>query len=358
MNKSEIISATLDQLLLEEGNDFVADEQGIISAAEEGSMAKTGIAIKILSVFGGVAASLTFLGFLLLAGLYESQTGMTILGILFIGASVILNKIVKSVVLESVTVSFYIVGFCLLGFGLGSNNIRIEIVCIVLIIASAVSMAINQSYLLSFLSVLIINGSVLSIMILNDAMNLFHLFGAVQVIIVVWIFLNEAAVLKVGSTVSKLYNPVRTGMMVSLLTTLAVPWFASLFSFPLYSPWWLSAVIIVAVLYLSYKLSIVFSLTDFNDKMLLYTIAAIMFLPHIMSPAIPGSLLVVLLGFYVRHRGAVILGLIYFLYVLSRYYYELSFTLLTKSVYLFGAGLLFIMVFVVINKKFNNSEKV
>ncbi|RYE45112.1 MAG: DUF4401 domain-containing protein, partial [Sphingobacteriales bacterium] len=118
-----------------------------------------------------------------------------------------------------------------------------------------------------------------------------------------------------------------------------------------------SIVIIVALLYVAFRLMPVLNVTESNDKLLIFGIASLMFVPTILAPAISGCVLVILLSFFVRHRGGFILGIISLLYFISQYYYDLEYTLLQKSYFLIGSGILFILIYLVTVKKLARHAK-
>src|SRR5690606_41366096 len=55
------------------------DEEAIVSAYQKDN-GNQSLSIKILSIFGGILASLAFLGFLFIAGLYNSDVGLLVFG--------------------------------------------------------------------------------------------------------------------------------------------------------------------------------------------------------------------------------------------------------------------------------------
>jgi len=75
------------------------------------------------------------------------------------------------------------------------------------------------------------------------------------------------------------------------------------------------------------------------------------------SPAISGSLLLLLLSFKVNYRTGVALGIMGFIYSIGMFYYDLNITLLQKSLIMFGSGVFFILLYFLIFKKSNSHEK-
>lgn len=71
-NKEQIIEV-LDYIRSKRENkeSFVCDEEAIAASYQKSGYSES-LAIKILSIFGGLLASLAFVGFLLISGLYDS----------------------------------------------------------------------------------------------------------------------------------------------------------------------------------------------------------------------------------------------------------------------------------------------
>ena len=84
MDKLTSKKAQLDNIRLSEGVHFECDEKAILEEYNRQGENKSNLAIKVLSIFGGFLATLAFLGFLAIAGLYNSEVGLLIFGIGFI----------------------------------------------------------------------------------------------------------------------------------------------------------------------------------------------------------------------------------------------------------------------------------
>jgi MFS family permease len=351
LNKLNIIIQTLHTLKTSVNRKLEIDEEKILSQYLDTNIGKPGIAIKALAVFGGIAASLFFLAFLFLAGLYESETAMLIFGVIFIVAAIFVNSRFDNLVVDTASISFFLAGFFLLGVGLGSIHINENMICLVFVSVALLTMIIIQNYIFSFISVLIINGSLLALIMFSRSNNIIHLLLITQVVAIVYLFLHESFFISAGSKISKLYQPVRTGTLISFLCGLVFIARKDLVSTGPYFLLATSVMIIIALLYLAFHLLAVLKVIKLNDKMLVYGIAALMFIPTIMAPAISGCLLVILLSFFVQHRGGFILGIGALIYFISQYYYDLEYSLLHKSYFLMGSGILFILIYLVTIKK-------
>ncbi|RYY08547.1 MAG: DUF4401 domain-containing protein, partial [Chitinophagaceae bacterium] len=185
MNKLNLIIHTLFQLKSSTVRTPVINDEKILEKYRQPGPGKSGIAIKVLSVLGGIAASLFFLAFLFLAGLYESETGMFVFGLICIVAAVIVNSRFDNLVVDTASISFYVAGFFLVGIGLGSMHLNEYQVCLVFIGMAILTQCIIQNYIFSFVSVLIINGSILAMIIFSRSNDLIHILLIFQILLLV-----------------------------------------------------------------------------------------------------------------------------------------------------------------------------
>lgn len=356
MKNKDDIKELLVQFQNTEGESLKFDEEAIFSAYQKDSKDQP-LAIKILSVFGGLLASLAFLGFLFIAGLYNSDVALLLFGCICIAGSVWINKQYDKIIIDTVSVSSFIIGFILIGFGCNQLRINENMICIIFIIIALGSLSIIQNYILSFVSVIIINGSILTMIISNNAYDLIHIYVSALALAMTYIFLKEAKIITTNKVLSKLYNPVKTGFIFSFLSGLF--FLGKKGILPVAPDYiWLSSVVIISlIVYLIPTLFNVLKITETRHKISIYIFTVLVLLPTALSPAISGAILIILLSFRVNHKTGLALGIIAFIYFISQYYYDLSFTLLTKSILLFSTGILFIALYLFTHKKMTKNEK-
>ena len=78
--------------------------------------------------------------------------------------------------MDTVSISCFIIGFILIGLGFEELDIDGTIISIVFIIIACGSLCIVQNYILSFVSVLVINGSLLMLITWNEAYDAIHAY--------------------------------------------------------------------------------------------------------------------------------------------------------------------------------------
>ncbi|MXN92057.1 DUF4401 domain-containing protein [Flavobacterium sp. Sd200] len=339
-----------------EGNTLQTNEEAILAAYDEENNDQP-LIIKILSVCGAFFASLMFVAFLLLAGLYDSPIGLLIFGILLTAGTISLNKQSDIVFFSTVSISCYVIGLTLIAMGLSELKFNENTVCLTFIIIAVISLIVVQNYMLSFLAVIVINGSVLILFIENQLYGAIHLYTAFITFLLTYLFLNEAKLISINKALLKLYRPVRVALIFSFFSTLGVFSVKGIFPFSISYVWLSSLIIIVTIVYLLSHILSVLDVYKTQQKISVYAVSLLVLLPTVLSPAISGALLVMLLSFLVNYKTGLILSLLTFIYFISQYYYDLSFTLLTKSVILISSGILFIVLYLITHKKLTSNEK-
>ncbi|EGV42120.1 DUF4401 domain-containing protein [Bizionia argentinensis JUB59] len=358
MDKLENKKALLYHISEVEGDRFFYEEDAILMEYKKQDQNKSSLAIKILTIFGGFSAMLAFLGFLLISGLYDSEIGMLIFGIIFIVSALILDKIFNKLIIDTFCVSLFIIGLVLLCIGLFEMRLNENTVALIICAISFSSLFLTQNYILSFLAILIFNGSLLSLILINDYYNLIHLYIAINTVLVTFVFLNEAKIIASHKYLSKIYNPIRIGSVFALLFGLIAIGKSYLIPISPNQLWISSIIMILAIIYIVYSVIEIINVTAFKTKLLIYTLSALIMLLTLFSPATSGAIVIVLLSFLVNYKTGFVIGIISFIYFISQYYYDLTFTLLIKSIILMASGVVFLLFYILITKKLSSHEKV
>lgn len=358
MDRLAIKKALIDSIRLSEGAKFECDEKAIYEEYSAQEKNKSSLAIKLLSIFGGFLASLAFLAFLGVARLYNSEFGLLIFGIGFIISAIWLNKAHDKLIVDTFSISIYIIGFWLLAFGLSTMNVDKNIITILISLLALTSLVITQNFIFSFISVLTISGSFLFLIISNNSYNLIHLYVAINTLILGFLFLNEAKIISSNKRLSQLYNPVRIGLVISLLFGLISVGKRHLIPISQNLIWLSSIVMILVTLYLVYKIIKINEVKAFKTKAIIYSLSFLVLFPTVFSPSISGAIVIILLSFLVNYKTGLALGIISIIYFISQYYYDLNFTLLTKSIILFVSGIMFLLCYLFTIKNSTNNEKI
>lgn len=358
MKKEAGIKEMLAQLQTKEGPAFKIEEEAILLEYQKINANRSGIAIKVLTIFGGFLASLAFIGFLFIADLYDSGGAMLTLGLAFISGAIWLSKAYDKLIIDTAAVSLFGIGLFVFIFGLVQLEMHDNLVCILLILIATTTLAIVQNYILAFIAILLVNGSIMALILLNHHYNLLHIYIAVMLISLTLLMLDEAGLITKGKKMSRLYNPVRMGCLISLLAAYLLisnlGWFPISLHFNLVS----SIAAIAAIFYTLPRIISLLRIQPARARVGVYLVTALLLAPTVYAPAIPGALLITLLSFWVNYKTGLTLGIIALVYFISQYYYDLQFTLLTKSILLLSSGILFILFYLLTHKKLNQHEKI
>jgi uncharacterized membrane protein len=357
MEYNEKTQEVIEYLRTIENRELKIDEVAMNSSFVKKSEVQS-MSLQLLSIFGGVIGSLTFIGFLKSAGLYQSEIGMLIFGGLFIGAALLLNKLYDTTLIDAISVSVYISGLIMLVYALREFKVDKNIVNSSLIVMMCCFLGITQRYLFSFISILVIIGCILSLLISNNSFDYIHFNVLLLVALISFIHLHEAKILSGSGTSKRLYYPLRSAVVFSLLLILMLLGISkiepTMKEYPLVS----SLSIISAVIYFLPTLFQVLDVTTSRHKVILYVVSIAALLPTVYAPGISGALLIMLLSFRVNSKSGLALGIIAFVYFVSRYYYDLQFTLLTKSLLLLASGIFFLVVYFFTQKFLTSNEEV
>ncbi|MEE9349667.1 MAG: DUF4401 domain-containing protein [Flavobacteriaceae bacterium] len=358
MNKLDKINRLLQKIKAKEGDSFTYNEETILAEYKHNDDNKSTTTIKILSVLGGILATLAFVGFLFLTRIFRSEVSMLVLGIVFVIAAIWVNKIYDKLIIDTASIALYIVGFLMIIFGIAEITDSKNFTVLVGLVIALVSLFSTQSYMLLFISVLALSGSLLSFIWLNEKPNAIHLYIVFQTLLLTIIFLNEAKIITFNKKFSRLYKPLRIGIMISFLVGLIATSKRGMIELS-DNFFWISVIAIsIGILYLIPKILGKLAIVETNSKIMIYVLILLLLGFSSGSPAILGGILIVLLSFYVNFRIGLVIGVASLIYFVSQYYYDLSFTLLTKSILLFGSGMLFIILYLFINKKLVTDDEV
>ena len=345
----------LKRLQIADAGDLTFDTAAIEAEYQNQKGESTSLVIKVVSVLGGFMASSSFIGFLALGGLFDSGIALLVFGIGFIAAALWINQL-KNLLVDTAIISGFVIGFVLTGIGINILHGGDNTICITLISLAICALCITRNYLLCFISLLIINGSLLVLIGIHNSYNLVHLYITGNAIAYTLMILYEARLITAYPSLSKLYNPIRIGLVFSLVAGLVIAGIKDVFPVSYYSNGISSVVLMILVVWMESKVTALVKVSGSTYKIIIYAATILVMLPTLFSPAVSGSLLIILLSFYVNHKTGFGLGIMSLMYALWQYYYDLHFSLLTKSLILMGSGILFLIVYFICNRYLQSNE--
>jgi len=345
----------LQHICSEQGETFQYNKEAILKDYRTQIENRSNLAIKLLTIVGGVAACLFFLIFLFITGIYDDPITLIILGTISIFIAVNIQKKHNTLIFSTISSAMYLIGYFMIAFSLYSEELNKSSISIVLMLIAIVVLCATQHFMLSFFSILLINKN-LAFLLVSYSDDLIHLYIILQVIAFAYLLLYEAKFMVKNKKTSALYAPIRAGLLLSLLGGLYTVRILRLLTFT-YDYFWLSSIAIIAtILYVIHIINGYMEINTTKSKVIMYGLSGLILAMCITSPAILGALLIILLSFLVNYKTGFTVGIVSIIYFITQYYYDLSFTLLTKSILLFTSGLIFLLLYL-FTKNISINEK-
>lgn len=319
---------------------------------------KHNLTIQVVSIIGGILTAIFFLGFLALARIIQSEISSLIIGTLLIITTLIISRVVIRPFLDAMNITLYIAGCVLAGFGMSAN---IHALFFILIIISILTFFLSRGFILPFLSVILFN-----ISLFGEVAYVFSSFYPLQIAVIpilgAFLFINAFEKLfegtETGNYFSK-YRPFHAGLFVSSIVSLGGLSISYLVSET--NSWLVSGIlsvyIWVGLLIMIQQIIQVMKGNNPVNQVGIYILCIIICLPTVFAPYLSGSLLLILICFHYGYRAECAAALLLFIYAVSKYYYDLNLSLLTKSITLFFIGIACIAAWYFFTQKRTRHEK-
>ena len=355
MAASERLEDILAQAAAIEGEAFHYDREQIdVEMEREKASIYEGLGIKILVITGGFLACVFFLGFLAITGLVESTAGMLVLGTLAIGSSLGMNYATNSRMLDGAAIALYISGLVLITMGMKWEADGTVLGFMVIAVASFFLM---RNFLMIFFSVLLFLGSMLWYIGSHESITLFYLYLLVTSLSYTIVSLSEPALLSSGPMLNKRFPALRTGLLFSFIVGLVLTMRFDTFLYNM-QPYWVGwCIVMISLVAVVHYILEGLEITT-GRRVLFFSCLVVVLLPFLYAPAVPGALLVLLLGVHTRYLTGFAAGILAFVYFISQFYYDLQLTLLVKSIILMASGALFLAAWYIIRKTLQRDEAV
>lgn len=304
---------------------------------------KSNLSIQVLSILGGLLTAGLLIGFLVSMFIVRSTSSCLIISTLLITTAAILSRTTSKPFLDAINASFYIAG-CTLPFLKSSLDEEILYVCCIGV--SIIIFQLSKGVLLPFLSVLLFNLSLTAIISI-------FVYDPLQIVIIPiiasFLLLNLFEDRLLTRFSEQQTKSLHAGFFVSTLLSLGG---MSVFTAnsELISPFiWIGFLVLIHQV--AQALQVKNKVTLFG----LYLISLVACLPTLYAPYLSGSLLLILICFHYGYRKEFAASILLFIYSVSKYYYDLSLTLLVKSALLFFTGIVFIAAWYFLTQKKNKA---
>ncbi|MVZ63098.1 DUF4401 domain-containing protein [Sphingobacterium humi] len=332
------------------------DNEGLALDLQEQAKQKS-LPIKILSIFGGLISSASFVGFLFMVGFFENRSLYLPYSALFLGLAILISLKFKHILLDTICVSCLCVSYILLLFSFEEMRLSGLWSSLLIFILSTLILWIMRNNILTFILTLIICVSFFFFWKELGDFTLAQFFPPLLGILLCGAYLQEGKIIAWRNHWSNRYHAIRSALSFSYLGGLL--YFTTTEQAEFMHPlnW------VVSLLYMGligFVLARVLQILKLENKTLVIAIYLLTFAslaPTIFYPAIAGSLFLILLSFMVNYRTGFVLGLASLIYAVSRFYYDLDYSLLTKSIMLMASGGLFLILYFINRQKAPAHEK-
>lgn len=333
------------------------DEEAAVSAYEAENENES-IAIKALSILGGFLASIAFIGFILISNLYESNPLMFILGLSLIIGSIVISQSSNQIFIKSACVSLFIIGLLLLGIacnGFGASNSSLSLI---ILSVGIISMFTAASYPIIFLSVFTVNVCILVFLESMYLDSFISLYISLLALTLASVYMKEERLITLEPYFSKRYNPIKSSLTFSFIMIFLAICIKKISIFNIDNEWLISVVLIPIILFVVSKVLELLEIEKLKYKIGIYVITGISLTLTATFPAISGAILLILLSFMTNYKTGFTLGVLSFVYFIIQFYYDLSYSLLTKSILLFVSGVAFIALYFFTHNKIAHDKEI
>jgi hypothetical protein len=359
MAKLEHIKKLVEEIQISDGEGFEINQMNLAEEINKYEKENASLIIKIITILGGLLGSTFLVAFISMTfQLNKNQNFILVFGLILIVVAVLSSRFSKILIFDSIFVTILLWGILLVSVSSSSLNIAERWISLYFLLIGLFTIVFSKNSYQLLIALLIIAGSLLWMIQIYKYFWLFHFFTLIIVVGLVQVFLNEAKFITSKQYFSKLYDSLKIGLILILLTSLGI--ISVKFQIPFYIkyPWISSIPLLVAINLFIQVLLNKLGITEKNSKAFVYLISLIVLTLTAISPAIVGSILVVLLCFYVNYKTGFAIGILGLIYFVCTFYYELDYSLLIKSVILFVSGLFFGGVYLVSAKSMVTNEKV
>lgn len=152
------------------------------------------------------------------------------------------------------------------------------------------------------------------------------------------------------------YKPIHSGLFVSCV--LALGGLSINYLTQSSNDWIISVFMLAGILITVYKIMQVMQVKSLIHQVCIYLLCILICLPSLHAPYLSGSILLILICFHYGYKAECAAALLLFIYAISKYYYDLDITLLTKSITLFCTGIVLLIAWYVLTQKKTRHEKI
>jgi hypothetical protein len=358
MEKLEHIKKLIQEIEHSEGEGFVLNQMNLSQEINKYETENASLVIKIITILGGILGSSFLVSFIsMIFQFNKDQYFILGFGLVLIVAAVLSSRFSKLLIFDTIFVATLLWGIMLISVSSISLKVDERWISFYFLAIGIFTIAFTKNSYQILIAVLMIAGSLLWMIQIYKYFWLFHGYIVIVVFSLVQIILNEAKIICSRNFLMNFYSPFKIGLIIVLLFSLGLVSIKSEIPFNVYYPWISSIPAIAAILIFIQVLFTKLGVREKNTRILVNMICLIVLGLTAISPAIAGSILVILLCFYINYKTGFVFGVLSLLYFVCMFYYELGYSLLIKSEMLFVSGIIFGGIYFLSSKKLMTHEK-
>ncbi len=341
----------LDRLAEQEGDYFHYDTVPLLEQLKIDALLYTHMPIKLLTILGGLLSGLFFGGAFVLMNLWEVKEIATVFGyILIIGSAVGANH-KGNVFVDTLAVVGLLSGGILFGYGFEKIFDDHVSVSLVLMGTSILVCLISRAYWIDFIAALTFHFAFLYLFFVEHWESMIYLYSFYLTGFLLALYMFEAKWLTASKKSNLLYRPLLMATVLGFIVWLTVMGHATaLLEEELTRESYVTAVFVVSIIAVVYRITSVFLWSSKKQLMLIVGLLLLL-APTYYFPSLAGVVLLFLCTFHVQHKVAMVISILGLLYFTSLYYYDLNYTLLTKSIVLMAMGLFLLMTYAIVHPR-------
>lgn len=341
MGKLEHIKDVLTEIQKTEGETFAFNKVNLAQELEKYDKENASLIIKVIIILGAIFGSSSLLGFVFVTDISRTPAGMIMVGIGFVVLAVFLINASKILIFETSLIAMLLYGGLILGIGLSEYKTNESLISLYFMLVALFVLLFSKNSIQLLFAILVMNSSLISLIHIHKISYLLHVYHSVLVVGLVYVFLNEARMLTSNSFIARLYNPLKLGLIISLLVSLFMISTKNFLIGDSSNQWLSSLAPILAILFLLQNLLKELEVNGKYMKVIVLLTCLVILVLTAIFPAIAVAILVMLLCFKVNYKTGFVIGALSLIYFLVQFYYDLDFSLLVKSGLMIASGLFF-----------------
>lgn len=319
--------------------------------------ASSGLAVRVLTIVGGLLSALLLIFFLAISDLGRSNEALTFVSVLAIVGSVVGNRMFHQLFLDTIVTAFYVTGCLVFCYVMADSKWNVHLICLVLMLIAALTFLLSKGSFFPLLAVLMFN--VAATWLCVDGVERMEMIQ-IPILLMGSIFLAlnfyEAKIVTLHPSMKRLIRPLHTGFFVCFACGLiGVSGIAYMFDKTMGI---LSAFIWVGIALMLRQVMQVMKVKKTEIEVGVYVVCFVLLIPTLFAPSLSGALLLLLICFGYGYKVEIGISLIVLIYTIVKYYYDLELTLLAKSGTLFFTGIVLLLVWYFFTKQTRKHEKI